>query len=585
MRRQLRRIAGLAWPHRGRYALGFGALLVTDLGNLGIPWLIGQFIDAARARGIDAAGALRFGLMVLGVAIVVAVFRYAWRMAIFGTARTIEFALRERFFKHLLSLSSGFYQRRTIGDLMAHATNDLNAIRGLLGEGVMAGFDTTIMLALTVVTMAGAIDWRLTLAAMIPLPVLALIQWRLASTIHHRFKEVQATFGTLSERVQENLSGVRVVKAFVQEAAEEERFGAVNQAYYDRYMHMTRLQALTDPMITFLSGLSAVIALGYGGSLVMSGELSLGRFIAFNSYLGMLVWPMLALGWVVNLAQRATASMERIQAILDEVPEVRDGAQVRAPQRIEGGLSIRDLTFRYAPDLPSALDGLSVQVPPGKTLGLIGRTGSGKTTLANLLVRAYDPPAGTVLLDGHDVNDLSLSALRGAIAYVPQDAFLFSDTLEANVAFDPAPHDAGAVRAAAAAAQLEGEIDAMPRGFSTVLGERGITLSGGQRQRVGIARALLKHASVLVLDDCLSAVDTHTEARLLSALKRHAERRTTIIASHRVSALQHADEILLLEAGRVIERGTHAELLALGGEYRRIYERQALEATLATEDA
>lgn len=585
MRRELRQIADLAWRHRGRYAMGFGALMVTDLGNLTIPWLIGQFIDAARARGIDAAGAIRFGVAVLGVSIVVAVFRYAWRMAIFGTARTVEFDLRERFFKHLLSLSPGFYQRRTIGDLMAHATNDLNAIRGLLGEGVMAGYDTAIMLVLAIITMAGAIDARLTAAAMIPLPILALVQWRLASTVHHRYKEVQATFGTLSERVQENLSGVRVVKAFVQEGAEEERFRATNQTYYERYMRMTRLQALTDPMISFLSGLSALIALGYGGTLVMSGELSLGRFIAFNSYLGMLVWPMLALGWVVNLAQRATASMARIQAILEEIPEVTDAPQAIAPDRLPGHLAIRDLTFRYAPELAPALEGVSVEVAPGRTLGLIGRTGSGKTTLANLLVRAYNPPVGTVYLDGHDVNDLSLSTLRGAIAYVPQDAFLFSDTIEANVAFDPMPHEDQAVRAATDSAQLSGEVEAMPQGFGTMLGERGITLSGGQRQRVSIARALLKEAPVLVLDDCLSAVDTATEARLLAALRPLSAQRTTVIVSHRISALQHADEILLLDQGRVVERGTHAELLERGSEYRRLYERQVLEASLAAEDA
>lgn len=585
MQSELRQIAGLAWRHRGRYALGFGALVVTDLGNLSIPWLIGQFIDAARAKGMDASLALRFALGVLGVSVVVAIFRYAWRMAIFGTARTIEFDLRERFFKHLLSLSPGFYQRRTIGDLMAHATNDLNAIRGLLGEGVMAGYDTAIMLVLSVITMAGVIDWRLTAAAMIPLPILAFVQWRLASTVHLRYKEVQATFGTLSERVQENLSGVRVVKAFVQEDAEEARFGATNQTYYDRYMRMTRLNALTDPMISFLSGLSAVIALGYGGTLVMSGELSLGSFIAFNSYLGMLVWPMLALGWVVNLAQRATASMARIRAIFDERPEVADAPDASAPEAIAGHLSIRDLSFRYAPALAPALDGVSVELAPGQTLGLIGRTGSGKTTLANLLVRAYDPPAGTILLDGHDVNDLTLAALRGAIAYVPQDAFLFSDSIASNVAFDPASHDTAAVRRATDAAQLTREVEAMPEGLATMLGERGITLSGGQRQRVSIARAFLKQAPVLVLDDCLSAVDTATEARLLSALRSHGENRTTVIVSHRISALQHADEILLLDAGRVIERGTHVALIALGGEYARIFERQALEASLATEDA
>lgn len=464
---------------------------------------------------------------------------------------------------------------------MAHATNDLQAVRALVGEGVMSGYDAAILVVMAIGVSAITIDWRLTLASLLPLPLLAVFEWRLGRTIHLRYKDVQAAFGTLSERVQETVSGIRVIKAFVQEPATQNRFEQDNEAYYERVMRMTRLNSLNDPVITLLSGLSAVIALGYGGRLVLDGHLSVGQFTAFLAYLATLAWPMLAIGWAANLAQRGTASMARIQAVLDEVPTVRDGTSARELQTPMGRIEIRDLSYRYGPDLPLVLDRLSLTVEPGRTLGIIGRTGSGKSTLANLLVRLYDPPRGTMFLDGQDLNDLTLASVRGAIAYVPQDAFLFSDTLEANLSFDPAPHTAEEVRAIARVVNLDDEIARMPRGYETMLGERGITLSGGQRQRVGIGRALMKQAPILVLDDCLSAVDTVTEARILAELRPLMAERTTIVVSHRVSTVQHADEILLLDAGRVVERGTHAELLDLGGSYRALHDRQRLEAAIA----
>jgi ATP-binding cassette subfamily B protein len=579
--RELKILAGLARPHWRRYVVGLGAMAMTDVGNLAIPWIVGRFIDEARAHHLTPDLAWRYGGAIVGVSLLVAVFRYLWRMNIFGTARMIEFELRDRLFKHLITLSADFFQRRTIGDMMAHATNDLQAVRALVGEGVMSGYDAAILVVMAIGVSAITIDWRLTLASLLPLPLLAVFEWRLGRTIHLRYKDVQAAFGTLSERVQETVSGIRVIKAFVQEPATQNRFEQDNEAYYERVMRMTRLNSLNDPVITLLSGLSAVIALGYGGRLVLDGHLSVGQFTAFLAYLATLAWPMLAIGWAANLAQRGTASMARIQAVLDEVPTVRDGTSARELQTPMGRIEIRDLSYRYGPDLPLVLDRLSLTVEPGRTLGIIGRTGSGKSTLANLLVRLYDPPRGTMFLDGQDLNDLTLASVRGAIAYVPQDAFLFSDTLEANLSFDPAPHTAEEVRAIARVVNLDDEIARMPRGYETMLGERGITLSGGQRQRVGIGRALMKQAPILVLDDCLSAVDTVTEARILAELRPLMAERTTIVVSHRVSTVQHADEILLLDAGRVVERGTHAELLDLGGSYRALHDRQRLEAAIA----
>ncbi len=580
VQRELRIFAGLLWRYRLRYGVGVASLLVVDIGNLTMPWLIGRFIDEAQAGSLDAAVIWRYVGMVMAIAALVAGFRYLWRMNIFGTARLVEFELRDRLFRHLQRMGARFYQRHSIGDLMAHATNDLSAIRGVLGEGIMAGWDALIMVTLTLATMAGTIHWQLTLVALLPLPLLILFEWALGRQIHVRFKAVQAAFGTLSERVQESLSGARVIKAFAQEEAVTARFQQDNVAYYERFMTLTRLNALNDPVITLLGGLSTVIALGYGGALVLSGELTLGQFVAFNSYLGMLVWPMLATGWVINLVQRGTASMARIQALLDEAPDVSDAPGAKAPEAWRGRLEIRNLTFRYAPELPEVLRDVSVTLRPGETLGIVGRTGSGKSTLVNLLVRVYEPPEGTVFLDGQDVRTLAVEPLRNAVAYVPQDGFLFSTTIAENVAFAPREPEAADVLRAAAIAQLDSEVQDMPHGFETMLGERGITLSGGQRQRVSIARAVFKDAPVLVLDDCLSAVDTLTEARILQGLKPLMAERTTIIVSHRVSALQHADQILVLDAGRVVERGTHAELLALQGEYRKLYDRQAIEAAI-----
>lgn len=592
---QLARILGQYWP---RYLIGVAALSLCNVGQLAIPWITGQIIDALRQGALDARSlAIRAG-WVLGLALSVAIFRFIWRMFVFGTARRIERDLRERLFTHFQQLSASFYHRKKVGDLMAHATNDLNAVRALAGEGVMAGWDAVVMSIGTLAVMAFAIDWRLTIAAFLPLPILAYIQFRLGGQVHERYKRVQAAFSALSDRVQENVSGARVIKAFAQENAEKRRFAEENQRYFDHFIRMTRIQSLFEPLVGLLDGAGTLICISYGGFLVLQGEISLGQFVAFTSYLHLLVWPMTGLGWVINMAQRATASMSRLQVLFDEVPEVRALPNAKTPQSWQGGISIRNLTFRYAPDLPPALEDVSLEVRPGETLGIVGRTGSGKSTLASLLARVFDPPAGSILIDGTCVTELDPESLRRAIAFVPQDAFLFSTSIRENIAFAPQGNppgfpgnppslvlssredDADPVIRAARIAQLHGDILQLPDGYETMLGERGITLSGGQRQRVSIARALMKDAPILVLDDCLSAVDTRTEARILEALLPVMRGRTTILIAHRVSALQHADQIVVLAHGRIVERGTHAELLALEGEYRKLWDLQQLQASL-----
>jgi len=646
MSRDFRVLLGYLSRYRKRYLWGLLALLICDLGNLTIPRLIGTFTDALSQGRLDGRGILIYAGGIVALALVIAFFRYVWRMYVMGTARQVEFDLRQELFLHLEKLSANFYNTHKTGDLMAHATNDLQAVRAAAGQGVLMAADSFYMGTITLVMMLTLVDWRLTVLGLIPLPLLTLSILILGRLVHQRFARVQAAFSNLSDRAQENIAGIRVIKAFVQEEAEIERFQEENRQYVTQYMRLIRVQGLMEPLIQVFAGLGFVIALGYGGNQVLQGKITLGSFVAFNSYLGMLVWPMIAVGWVVNLAQRGVASMGRIQEILDQVPEVTDTfgatlppswAEARNRPGLETGsdpepllttndpapppaplstgypanddrrpreqpvasfslaeptalsatkgvgrIEARQLTFRYSRELPPVLKGINLTVEPGTTLGIIGRTGSGKSTLANLLVRIYNPPPGQLFIDGVDVNLIPLQALRQTIGYVLQDTFLFSRTIAENLAFAPGVTAGPQLYEAAKLAQVDADIQEFPRGYATLLGERGITLSGGQRQRVGIARALLKNPPILILDDCLSAVDTATEAKILAGLRPFLEGRTTIIISHRVSAVKNADQIIVLDHGQIIEQGTHTQLLAREGEYWRIYRRQQLEQDIAS---
>jgi ATP-binding cassette subfamily B protein len=575
---EFKNMLGTLGAYKGRYALGCFFMSCTDAGQLAVPWLVGRVVDGLAAQRLDAAGVTRYAGLIVLASLLVAAGRLGWRAYIFGTARRVDRDLRQKLYEHLQALSLDFHLRHKVGDLMAHATNDIQAMRGVAGEGVMAGWDAVAM-ALGAATMViSTVDWRLGVVALAPLLLLPVFTYMLGQRLHRSYAEVQGAFSLVSDRAQEGFAGIRVVKGFAREPYQQALFAQANEAYRAAYARMCRYEVASDPVVGLLTGAAFAVGLLYGGHMVLAGQLTVGQYVAFNSFLGMLAWPMLAVGWTMNIVQRATASMGRLQRIFDEVPGVVDGpVALDAPR---GHLQLRGLTFAYGPELPTVLADVSLDAPPGATIGIMGATGAGKTTLANLLTRLFNPPRGQVFLDGVDVNDLRLDHLRMAIAYVPQDGFLFSRTIEENIAFEPRPHAAEEVREAARRAQLDLDVQAFPLGYATMLGERGVTLSGGQRQRLGIARALLVDAPVLVLDDCLSAVDTDTETRLIAELKTFMAGRTTLIISHRTSALQHCDEILVLDGGRVAERGRHEQLVARGGDYARVHRRQQLEAAL-----
>ncbi|BAS28832.1 ABC transporter ATP-binding protein [Limnochorda pilosa] len=566
-----------------RYALGILWLLAVDLLQLVTPRLLGLFADAYEQGHLTLDKAARYAGLILGVAVLIAIGRYFWRMYIMGTARLLDYTLRQQLFEHLQGLSPSFFDRHKTGDLMAHATNDVSAVRMAMGPGIVMAADSLFLTVATVISMVLVADWRLTLLALLPLPFLAWAVAHFGGQIHRRFRRVQEAFSALTDHVQENLAGIRVVRSFAQEEAEEAKFTEANRAYVRTNMHLVRVWALFQPLVQFVSGLGFVVVLGYGGTLVLRGHISLGDFVAFNSYLGMLTWPVMALGFVINHLQRGAASMGRLNVIFAQRSEVQEAKRPLDVARLRGSIEVRHLTFTYPGSPSPALRDVSFRLEPGQTLALVGRTGSGKSTLAQILLRLYDPPRGTVFLDGHDILDLPLARVREAIGYVSQESFLFSTSVAANIGFALEEPPPGRIEEASRIACIDEEVAALPHGYATEVGERGVTLSGGQRQRVAIARAVAKDPTILILDDALSAVDTQTEDRILSGLRDVIRSRTTILIAHRISTVQQADQILILDEGRVAERGTHLQLVARGGLYAWIHQRQLLEQSLAEE--
>ncbi len=512
-----------------------------------------------------------------------ATFRFLMRRIIIGVSRDIEYDLRNDFFARLQLFPLGYFQARRTGDLMSRATNDLNAVRMTVGPAVMYSANTVILFVAAISLMA-SIDLRLTLVALVPLPFVSVAVRYFGAAIHRRFERIQAQLSDLSAVTQEALTGVRVVRAYRQEEAEMERFGSANREYLERNRRLVRLQGLFFPTMSLFLGLGALLVLWLGSREVIRGRITLGGFVAFNAYLMMLSWPMIAFGWVTNMVQRGLASWGRMLEVLDAQPAIADppaGRPVELPD-VRGAIEFRDLTFAYGAQ--TVLDRVSVKIEAGLTVALVGPTGSGKSTLISLLPRLFDPPPGTVFIDGVDVRDLPLAALRRAIGFVPQEAFLFSESIADNIAFAQGgakSADRARIEWAAGIARLDKDVASFPDGFDTMVGERGITLSGGQKQRAAIARALMADPRILVLDDALSAVDTYTEEEILSRLKGVMRERTSIIVSHRVSTVRDADVILVLDRGRIIERGTHDELVRLDGFYAELYRKQLLEEELA----
>jgi ATP-binding cassette subfamily B protein len=560
--------------YKFRYAAGFLFLVAASGGQMVIPQILRRAVDVMSAGGFTGGDILVLLRSLLVVAACISVARFGWRYFIHGSSRRIETELRGRLFRHLLILHAGFFARQKTGELMARSTNDMQAVRMASGMALVALADGVFMtLAILIILFRQAS--RLTLYIILPLPFITLLIIMLGTVVGRRFKKVQDVFASLSGQAQESITGIRLIKSFVKENYFLKKFGAENEAYLKANIDLVRLWGLFHPGITFLSGLTGVLLLYFGGRSVLAGSLSPGLFVAIFSYLEMLIWPMIGAGFTVNMLQRGAAALGRINAVLNEKPAITSlpGSKTQMPRG--AALSVRGLSFRYAGGLPLVLEDVSFEIPPGTTLGILGRTGSGKTSLASLFPRIYDPPRGTVFLAGTDILDYGLSSLRGAFAVVPQDTFLFSASLAENIALgSPRELSAQEIAGLADISTISRDAKNFPAGLATQIGERGLTLSGGQKQRVAISRALAAGAEFLVFDDALSAVDTETEEKILARVLEYRKGKTNIIISHRIRALSFCDSVIVLEAGRLAAQGAHRELLSRAGLYRDIYEMQ-----------
>jgi ATP-binding cassette subfamily B protein len=578
-RRAMRTIVRYLLRYRGRLAIGSVCLLFSNVLLLANPWILKLAIDGLKT-GITKDRLLVLSAAFVGITVVSGAFRFLMRRIMIGVSRDIEFDMRGDFFAHLEKLSPVFYNQNRTGDLMALASNDLNAVRALVGPGVMYSMNTVVVAGFALSLMI-VLSWTLTVAALLPLVILAVGMYHSMKLIHLYFEKVQEKFGVLNSRAQENLSGIRVVRTYAREDHETKDFDEQSQVYLQANMKLYKIQSLLSPLLTSVAGLGALFILGYGGKQVIDGSITLGTFVAFSGYLAMLIWPMIALGWVMNIMERGLASMQRIEVVMNTEPAIVDVLEKRAGDALhpaDRSIRFENVSFAYNPDSGRApiLRDLNFTIRDGETVAVVGPTGSGKTTLVSLILRLYEPQSGKILVGGAPVERIPLSELRSLVGLIPQDIFLFSDTIGENIAFGVPSLDRADLDRLTRLAAIHDEVQGFPAKYDTLLGERGINLSGGQKQRLAIARALAKDPAILILDDALSSVDTDTEDKILRSLRDEMKTRTAILISHRISTVREADRILVLDGGGLVEEGTHDELVKRGGLYAEMFHKQQI---------
>ncbi len=565
--------------YRQKLFWGFVFIILSNAGMVYVPILLKDSINALQ-QSVSEEILLKYSLLIVSTSLVAGIFRFLIRQTIIVVSREIEYDLRGDFWQHIQKLPLRYFQNNSTGNIMAHATNDINAVRSFVGPAAMYSIDTGIRILIVVAIMM-SIDFSLTILALLPLPILSFAVYRIMKLIHEKYTKIQEKFSELTTRAQENYSGIRIIKSYVREENEISRWKVLSKDYLDKNMNLVKVQALIMPILLMITGLSIIIVIWLGGVKVINQQMSLGEITAFIVYLGILIWPVIAFGWVTNIIQQAEASMKRLNKIFSEPYEINDSLQTKLEKtNIQGEIEFINVSFRYNDNLPFVLKNINLKIPKGSTLAIVGHTGSGKTSLINLIPRLYDVTEGEVLIDGVNVKEISLDVLRKNIGMVPQESFLFSDTISKNISYGLREIDTETIKQVSEIAQLHIDIENFPKKYETIIGERGITLSGGQKQRTSIARALAINPKILILDDSLSSVDTHTEEEILKNLKNFMAERTSIIISHRISTVKDADKIIFIKDGEIVEEGSHEELVALNGYYADLHYKQLLEKEL-----